>query len=264
MERKKKKRRYTHSRGALNKARILNLLKKHWTTGFRLKEIIQLTSLSKPTAIRILQELLSEHKIFRLASLYFPEFDDDFRFGYFLSAYINFILATIMQKKRTTSNLTETPYNTELIAKDQLDNSIFAFSNAIGGLMTYALIKSSCLYNSDREPAKIKELINNIFKGLDWETIFYRFRNLFRNTRDDVQTTHDKKGSDRLSESLKNVYPILYETLETNRIEFFKEWIKNDPRDSRLYENCEHEWKERYMFGCGKYKECIHCHYRLR
>jgi len=259
MQGKKKKWSYTHPKRSLNKLKILNLLKKHWTTGFKQKEIIQRTALTKPTVISILEELLSEHKIFKLANLYFPEFDDDFRFGYFLSDYINFIPTNIIQKKQTTSDLTETSYNTKLILKDLLDNSIFAFSNAMGGLITYALIESSCLYNYEREPAKIKELISNIFKGLNWESIFDQFRNLFRN--DDMQTTLDKRGSDRLSESLKNVYPILYETLETNKIEFFKEWIKKDPRDSTLYEKCDHEWKERYMFRCGKYKECVHCHY---
>lgn len=47
-----------------------------------------------------------------------------------------------------------------------------------------------------------------------------------------------------------NVYPSLYETLETERIKFFKEWINDNPRDSNLYASCNHEWKERYMFKC--------------
>jgi hypothetical protein len=193
-----------------------------------------------------------------LVGLYFP---DDFRFGYFLSSYMNFILAKITQKKRTTFNLKGKPYNTEHIFKDQLDNSIFAFSNAIGGLITYALINSSNLYNNNGEPAKIKELINNIFRGLDWESIFYQFRDLFRNNGIDARTTHDKKGTDKLSESLMNVYPILYETLETMKMEFFKKWMLFNP-DTNLYKNCNHEWREHYMFKCGKYEECIYCRYK--
>ena len=165
-----------------------------------------------------------------------------------------------MEKKQTTSNMTETSYNTKLIFNDPLDNSVFAFSNAIGGLITYALIESSSLYRDDREPAKIKELINNIFKGVNWESIFYQFGNLFRNTRDNMRTTHDKKGFDRLSESLMNVYPTLYETLETNRIKFFKEWIQDNP-DTNLYKHCDHKWKERYMFRCGKFEQCVQCRY---
>jgi hypothetical protein len=58
------------------------------------------------------------------------------------------------------------------------------------------------------------------------------------------------------------MYPTLYESLETNRIEFFKEWIKNDPRDRSLHENCRHEWRERDMFKCGKFEECVHCRHR--
>lgn len=63
-----------------------------------------------------------------------------------------------------------------------------------------------------------------------------------------------------LSKSLKNVYPTLYETLEINRIKFFKEWIQDNP-DTNLYKNCDHEWKEHYMFKCGKFEEYVHCRY---
>lgn len=260
---KKKKWVVAHPRRDRNKSRILNLLKKYWTTGFKQNEIIEKSKLTKPSVISILRELLSEHKIYKLNNLYFPEFDDDFIFGYFFSDYINFFLTKIMEKKQTTSNLTERSYDTKLIDKDTLDNSIFAFSNAIGGLITYTLIESSRLYsgdNDDRGAAKIKELINNIFKGVNWDSIFYQFGNLFRNTRDNMQTTDDKKGFDRLSESLMNVYPTLYETLETNRIKFFKEWIQDNP-DNNLYKNCDHKWKERYMFRCGKFEQCVHCRY---
>jgi hypothetical protein len=66
------------------------------------------------------------------------------------------------------------------------------------------LIESSSLYADDREPAKIKELINIIFKGVIWKNIFYQFGNLFRDT---LGTRNDKKGFDKLSKSLMNAYP---------------------------------------------------------
>ena len=79
---KEKNNRWTdaHPRGHLNKLRILDLLKKYWTTGLKQNEIIEKSKLTKPPVIRILRELLSEHKIFELNNLYFPEFDDDFIF----------------------------------------------------------------------------------------------------------------------------------------------------------------------------------------
>lgn len=262
MKKKKKKWTDVHPRGYFNKSRILNLLKKDWTKGVKQNEIIEKSKLTKPTVSRILEELLSEHKIFKLNNLYFPEFDDDFTFGYFFSDYINHFLTKILEKKETISNLTATPYKSpKLIDKEDLpDKSIFEFANAIGGLITYTLIESSNLYAADgREPAKIKELVNNIFKGVIWENIFYQFENLFG---DILGTKNDKKGFDKISKSLMNVYPRLYETLETNRIKFFKEWIKDNARDNNLYANCDHEWKEHYMFKCGKFEECIHCRYQ--
>ena len=210
-------------------------------------------NLPNPPVYGILGELLSEHRIFRLSNVYFPEFDDDFRFGDFLSKYINFFLTKIMEKKQAISILMDSPYNPRLVVKDPSDNPIFEFSNVIGALITYTLIETSSLYDNDREPAKIRELINLIFKGVIWENIFYQFGNSFRDTR-------HKKSFDRLSESLMNVYPRLYETLETNKIKFFKELMKYNP-DKNLYENCDHEWKERYMFKCGKFEECVHCRY---
>ncbi|MDQ6864727.1 MAG: hypothetical protein M3044_12990 [Thermoproteota archaeon] len=235
------------------------MLKKYCTTGLKQNEIIKKSKLTKPTVFRILRELLSEHKIFELNNLYFPEFDDDFRFGYFLSDYINFFLTKILENKASISNLMET--NPKLIAKDPLDNSIFEFANAIGGLITYTLIECSSLYADDRESAKIKELINNIFKGVIWDNIFNQFGNLFRDACENMQTTNDKKGFDNLSKSLTNVYPKLNQTLELNRIKFFKEWIQNNP-DNDLYKNCNHKWKERHMFRCGKFKECVYCHFQ--
>jgi hypothetical protein len=78
---------------------------------------------------------------------------------------------------------------------------------------------------------------------------------LFRDSYDNKEASNAKKGFDKLSESLMDVYPRLYEALEANRIKFFKGWIRNNPRDSSLYENCHHEWKESYLFRCGKFDE---------
>jgi hypothetical protein len=262
MRKKKKKWTDTHPLRHFHKSSVLDMLKEHLTDGLKQNEIIEKSKLSKPTVSRILQELLSEHKIFQLNNFYFHEFGDDFIFGYFFSDYINLFLTKIMENKKTISNLMDTPYNPKFIAKEPLDNSIFEFANTIGGLITYILIESSSLYADDREDTKIKELIDNIFKGVIWENIFYRFGKLFRDACENKQTTNDKKGFDKLSESLMNVYPRLHETLEINRIKFFEEWIKNNPRDNSLYENCNHEWKERYMFKCGKFEECVHCRYQ--
>lgn len=259
MKNKKKKWSYTHPVRTRNKMKVLNLLKKNWTSGLREKEIIKKTNLAKPTIDHILEQLISDHRIFKLTNLYFPEFDDDFKFGYFLLDYVNFFLTKIMEKKQTISDLMDSAYNPKLIVKDPLDSSIFEFSNVIGGLITYILIESSSLYDDDREAAKIKELINNIFKGIIWKNIFYQFRNLYRNSRENIQTTNNRKGFDKLIESLKSIYPSLYETLETNRIKFFKEWVKNDPRDISLHENCDHEWIEHYIYKCGKFEECVRC-----
>lgn len=250
-----------HPRGHLNKLRILNLLKKYWTTGLKQNEIIEKSKLTKPTVFRILLDLLSEHEIFELNNLYFPEFDDDFRFGYFLSDYINFFLTKILENKATISNLMDTPYNPKLIAKDPLDNSIFEFANAIGGSITYILIESRSLYTNDRESAKIKELMNNIFKGVIWENIFNQFGILFRDAYEKMQPIDDRIGFDKLHKSLMNVYPRLFEILELNRIKFFKEWIQDNP-DNNLYKNCNHEWKECHIFRCGKFKECVYCHFQ--
>ena len=256
MKRKGRKWADTNPRRHFNNTMIFDLLKRNWTEGLKLNEIIKKSGLSKPTAIRRLQELLSEHKIFKLVNTYFPDFDDDFIFGFFLSDYINFFLTKMMEKKQTISDPSRDLF------KDPLDNSIFAFSNAIGGLITYVLIECSNVYADEREPAKIKELINIIFKGLIWQNIFYQFAKLFRDSLDNMQTINDKKGFDKLSESLTKVYPTLYKSLETNKIKFFNEWVKNDPRDSSLHENCRHEWKERYLFKCGRFDECVKCRSR--
>jgi hypothetical protein len=261
MKKEKKKKPDAHARGYLNKLMIVSLLKKDLRNGLKQNEIINKSKLTKPTVFRILRELLSEHKIFKLNNLYFPEFDDDFRFAYFLSGYINFFLTKILENKGTLSNLMDSPYDPKLIAEDPLDNSIVEFANVIGGLITYILIECRSLYGDDRESAKIKELIDNIFKGLIWENIFNQFGILFRDTYRNMQTTDDRKGFDMLSKSLMNVYPKLYDTLESNRIKFFKDWIQDNP-DNNLYKNCNHEWKERHMFRCGKFKECVYCHFR--
>jgi DNA-binding Lrp family transcriptional regulator len=261
MKKKKKKWTDAHPIGHFNKSRILNLLKQDWRNGLKQNEIIEKTDLSKPTISRILQELLSEHKIFKLNNLYFPEFDDDFIFGYFLSDYVNVSLTKILEKKKTISDLIDTPYKSKLIDKDPIDNSVFEFANVMGGLITYILIEGSSLYADDRESAKIKELIDNIFKGISWNNIFYQFGNLFRDSCEDKETRNHEKGFNMLSKSLKNVYPRLYETLEIKRIKFFKEWIQDNP-DTNFYKNCDHEWKEHYLFKCGKFEECVHCRYQ--
>jgi hypothetical protein len=119
MKRKKRKWSYTHPRKSLNKLRILNLLKENWTTGFKQNEIIEKRHLTKPTVSRILEELLSEQKIFKLSNIYFPEFDDDFAFGHFFSDYINDFLTKTLEKKGSISNLVATPYNSsKLVNRD--------------------------------------------------------------------------------------------------------------------------------------------------
>ena len=201
MERKKKKWTDAHPIGHFNKARVLNLLKQNWRTGLKQNEIIEKSKLSKPTVSRILQELLSEHKIFQLNNLYFPEFGDDFIFGYFFSDYINLFLTKIMENKKTISNLMDTPYNPKF-AKEPLDNSIFEFANTIGGLITYILIESSSLYADDREDTKIKELIDNIFKGIIWNNIFHQFGNLFRDSCEYKETRNHEKGFNMLKDHI--------------------------------------------------------------
>jgi DNA invertase Pin-like site-specific DNA recombinase len=79
--RKNEPRKYTHPKRDLNKARVLELLKKGWTGGIRQNEIIEKLNLTKPTIHNILNELLSEHKIYKLNNMYYPEFDDDFVFS---------------------------------------------------------------------------------------------------------------------------------------------------------------------------------------
>src|SRR2546423_11341752 len=104
---KKKRKTWTHPRGDINKARILDLLKSQ--RGLRLKEIIDKTGLSKPAVSDKLHMLLHEHKISKLNKIYFLEVDDDFIFGYFFSEYINFFLTNIMEKKEKVSIMMNAP-----------------------------------------------------------------------------------------------------------------------------------------------------------
>jgi hypothetical protein len=202
---------------------------------------------------------MSEHKVFKLNNIYFPEIDDDFLFSYFISDFSNFFLTEIMEKKETISKLMNLLHDSKPSGSDPLDKSVFEFANAIGGLVTYVLIEISNLYAEDIEAAKIEELTNNIFKGLMWQNIFYQFRKLFRDSYENKKASDAKNKFEKLTRSLKNIYPTFYESLEANRIKYSKEWIKNDPRDSNIHENCNHEWRERYLFRYGKFDECIHC-----
>jgi DNA-binding Lrp family transcriptional regulator len=176
MKHKKKKWSYSHPIRDLNKAKILELLKENWSTGFTQKEIIKKTKLTKPTVISILKELKSEHRIHRLASIYFPEFDDDFAFAYFFADYVDHFLIKIMENKENTSNVVDTQHISKVVVKNSINKSIFEFVNMMGALITYILIESSSVYVEDREPAKIEELINNIFKGVIWKDIFINFK----------------------------------------------------------------------------------------
>jgi Winged helix-turn-helix DNA-binding len=147
MRKKKKKWTDTHPLRHFHKSSVLDMLKEHLTDGLKQNEIIEKSKLSKPTVSRILQELLSEHKIFQLNNFYFPEFGDDFIFGYFFSDYINLFLTKIMENKKTISNLMDTPYNPKFIAKQPLDNSNFEFANTIGGLYMHINITIQNVFN---------------------------------------------------------------------------------------------------------------------
>jgi DNA-binding Lrp family transcriptional regulator len=259
MKHKKKKWSYSHPIRDLNKAKILELLKENWSTGFTQKEIIKKTKLTKPTVISILKELKSEHRIHRLASIYFPEFDDDFAFAYFFADYVDHFLIKIMENKENTSNVVDTQHISKVVVKNSINKSIFEFVNMMGALITYILIESSSVYAEDREPAKIEELINNIFKGVIWKDIFYQFQKLFENYYHNKQASSDIKEFDQLSESLESLYPTLYETIDRNRVKYFEDWVKYNPRDNNIYENCHHEWKQRDIFRYGTFYECVHC-----
>ena len=106
---------YPHPVKSLNKRKVLDLIEKNWTSGFKQNDIIEKTKLTKPTVYHILNELLSEHKIFKLNNIYYPEFDDDFAFSYFISDYINFFLTNLMEKKETITNLMYTVHSSNLI-----------------------------------------------------------------------------------------------------------------------------------------------------
>jgi hypothetical protein len=261
MKHKKKKWRDDHPRKFGNKVRVLKLIKSDWTWGFKENEIIKEIKLSKPTVHRILEELVSEHKVYKLNNMYYPEFDDDFVFSYFISDYINFFLTDTMEKRETMSKVMLNPQESNFNSGNTLHNSVFGFANAIGALITYVLIESSSLYDEDRETQKMEELINNIFKGVIWQNIFYQFQKLFRNYYHNKQVTDTRKKHNKLSECLESLYPTLYETLDTNKIKYFEEWVKSNPRDNNIYENCRHEWKERKLFKCGIFDECVHCRY---
>lgn len=259
---KGKKWNHPHPRGSLNTSRILNLIRENLTTPLKQVEIIEKTGLSRQTVFLGLERLKSQHLISELANHYLSESDDDFWFGYFLIEYINFFMTKIMEKKQNVSYLAYSPYNHKSGSKNSLDNSILEFSNIIGGLYTYILIQVSSIYDDDWEAAKVKEMINFFFKGVLWENTFYQFRNLFGNSSGNKQVIRNKKEVNKVAESLNNVYPRLYETLENNKIKFFREWIKNDPRDSSLHKNCNHELVQHHMPKCGNYEECVHCRYR--
>jgi hypothetical protein len=256
---KKKKWSDPHPRKFGNKAKVLDFIKSDWTWGFKQNEIIKETHLTKPTVNRILEELVSEHKVHKLNNMYYPEFDDDFYFSWFISNYIDFFLIEIMEKKETISKLMHTLHDSKFNGGNPLHNSVFEFANAMGALITYVLIESSSLYGEDREPEKVEELINNIFKGVIWTDIFYQFQKLFKNYHHDNQASSVIKGFDQLSESLKMLYPTLYVTLDTNRVKYFKDWVKSDRRDNKIHESCHHEWKEHNVFRCGAFYECVHC-----
>jgi hypothetical protein len=262
MKHKKKKWREDHPRRFGNKARVLDIIKSDWTWGFKENEIIKETKLTKPTVYHILKQLMSEHKIHKLNNMYYPEFDDDFYFSWFISNYIDFFLTEIMEKRETLSKLMHNLHDSKFNGGNPLHISVFEFANAIGALITYVLIESSSLYGEDREPEKVEELINNIFKGVIWSDIFYQFQKLFKNYYHNKQASSAIKELDQLSESLKRLYPTLYETLDTNRVKYFKDWVKSNPADNNIFENCHHEWKERNIFRCGTFYECVHCRYR--
>jgi hypothetical protein len=236
------------------------LLKKNWTKGIRQKEVIEKLNLTKPTVYNILKELISEHKIYKLNNFYYPEFDDDFVFGYFISDYISFFLTELIKRKETMAYVMPNLRDFKLKNKNPLRDSLFGFANVIGALITYVLIESSAIYGEDLEFAKTEELIKNIFNGIIWRDIFYHFQRSFRTSYGKGQIK--AKNELNLSESLMNVYPRLFEISEDNKKKYFREWVKHNPRDSSLYKNCHHEWRERNIFKCGKFDECIHCRYQ--
>jgi len=237
------------------------LLKKNWTAGTRQKEIIEKLNLTKPSVYNILKELFSEHKIYKLNNMYYPEFDEDFVYSYFISDYISYFLLELIKSRELMAYVAPNESNFKLNNKDPLRNSLFGFANVIGALITYVMIESSIIYGEDIELAKTEELIKNIFNGIIWQDIFYRFRRLFRPSYVNRQI-NAKNELNNLSESLMVLYPGLFKTLEKNKKKYFKEWVKDNPQDSSLYKNCHHEWRERIIFKCGKFDECIHCRYQ--
>ncbi len=223
------------------------MLKKNWTAGTRQKEIIEKLKLTKPSVHNILKELFSEHKIYKLNNMYYPEFDDDFVFSYFIPDYIGSILREYIGSKKIMISLAPNASDFKFKNKNPLGNSLFGFANVIGALITYVMIESSIAYGEDIELAKTEELIRNIFHGIIWQDIFYQFRRSFRTSYANTQA-NAKNELNNLSESLMNVYPRLFEMLEKDKKKYFKEWVKDNTRDSSLYKNCHHEWRERTIF----------------
>lgn len=257
----KKPNSYTHPKGELNKARVLEFLKKNWTAGIRQREIIEKLNLTKPTVHNILKELFSEHKIYKLNNMYYPEFDDHFIYSYFISDYIGSFLTDLMKNKEIMATLAPNLRDFKLKNKDPLRNSLSGFANVIGALITYVMIEISNIYDEDIEPAKTEELIKNIFKGVIWTNIIYQFRRLLRTSYVNKEV-NTQSELNKLSEHLMSLYPRLFESFDTNKKKYFKEWVKDNPLESNLYKNCHHEWRERIIFKCGKFDECIHCRYQ--
>ena len=131
---KQKPHSYTHPKGELNRARVLELLKKNWTVGIRQKEIIEKLNLTKPTVNDILKELLSEYKIYKLNNMYYPEFDDDFIFSYFISDFISFFLIELMKNKEIIANLAPS------LVEFKLTEFLVEDSSRFGGYLKHPML----------------------------------------------------------------------------------------------------------------------------
>ena len=215
--------------------------------GMTEKEIhTRLHFLTDKTIFNLLNELISEKKVFKKETKYYLDLFVDDGWSIFAEFLNEFQRQNLLNKISPLMI-----YSNEHTFHDELENSILSFGNIIGAFVTYILVESLRL-NERLIPISERTQIfyNFLENALSLRYVLPSLLRILPGNADLMIMGTDKKSLQRIANAYDHVYPGFRELLD----DWFREYISFD-RDKF----CEHEWNKINIHKIGERFECRKC-----
>jgi hypothetical protein len=226
--------------------RVLFLTSIH-REGMTEKEIHKrLNYLTPKTVFNLLNELISEKKVFKSKTRYYLDlFIED---GWLIFAeYLNEFQRQSLLNRISLLKL----YSNENVFHDELENAILNFGKVVGAFVTYILIES-LRPNERMVPIfERKQMFDSFLqRAFNLQFIMPSLLRILPGNADRMAMGTDNESFEKIINAYDRIYTNFRESLDGS----FKKYIHFD-----MNKSCDHEWRKIDIHKIGKRFECVKC-----